>query len=182
MKKIVLAIAILTSVTAMAGSVSVEGTTAENVAGKQSVLGYSLSATETVSKNLDVGVGLSTSQAETTNAVGSRLELSLTPKINMGRINMAVKTAVGVKLSGAGSANFYSVEPNISVPVTSDLTLKMGYRFRSMIDQNLADTTRTARLGLSYGITKSDSLYVRYDAQRGDSENNSWNFGYTHNF
>ena len=52
-----------------------------------------------------------------------------------------------------------------------------------MVDPNVyGDTTDTVRVGLSYALTKKDSIGVRYDRVRGDSFNHSYNLSYTRSF
>jgi long-subunit fatty acid transport protein len=63
------------------------------------------------------------------------------------------------------------------------LTAKVGYRFRNGFGNNgNLDTTHTVRAGVSYAITKNDSIGIRFDQVRGDSFNHSYNLAYTHSF
>jgi hypothetical protein len=93
-----------------------------------------------------------------------------------------MKGSIGVKLNTLGSNEFYAVEPGVIVPLGNDFSTRVGYRYRAAFDSGIADTTRTARVGLTYALTKKDAFTLRYDRQRGDSEQNSWNFAYTRGF
>jgi len=183
MKKL-LATAILgfASLTAMAGSATVEYSDVEGVNGAKNGKGYLVNWNDSITKNLDGGFQMSTAQTEKTNAVSTRVEASLTPKYDLGLATAYMKGSIGVKLNTLGSNEFYAVEPGVIVPLGNDFSTRVGYRYRAAFDSGIADTTRTARVGLTYALTKKDAFTLRYDRQRGDSEQNSWNFAYTRGF
>jgi hypothetical protein len=183
MKKL-LATAILglASVTAMAGSASVEYSNIDGVNGAKNGTGYLINFNDSITKHLDGGFQMSTAQTDGTNAVSTRVEANLTPKYDLGKVTVYAKGTYGTKLSTAGTTDYYAIEPGVIVPVTGDISIKAGYRFRSAFDDKVADTTRTERLGVTYALTKKDAFTVRYDRQRGDSNQNSWNFAYTRGF
>ena len=68
------------------------------------------------------------------------------------------------------------------VPLGQGFSTRIGYRYRAAFDSGIADTTRTARVGVTYALTKKDAFTLRYDQQRGNSEQNSVNFAYTRSF
>ena len=183
MKKL-LATAILgfASLTAMAGSATVEYSDVEGVNGAKNGKGYLVNWNDSVTKNLDGGFQMSTAQTDGTNSVSTRVEASLTPKYDLGFATAYMKGSIGVKLNTLGSNEFYSVEPGVIVPLGNNFSTRIGYRYRAAFDSGIADTTRTARVGLTYAVTKKDAVTLRYDRQRGDSEQNSWNFAYTRSF
>jgi hypothetical protein len=166
----------------MAGSATVEYSDVEGVNGAKNGKGYLVNWNDSITKNLDGGFQMSTAQTEKTNAVSTRVEASLTPKYDLGLATAYMKGSIGVKLNTLGSNEFYAVEPGVIVPLGNDFSTRVGYRYRAAFDSGIADTTRTARVGLTYALTKKDAFTLRYDRQRGDSEQNSWNFAYTRGF
>jgi hypothetical protein len=183
MKKL-LATAILglASLTAMAGQGTVEYSNADGVNGAKNSKGYLVNWNENINKNLDGGFQMSTAQTDGTNSVSTRVEGSLTPKYNLGSATAYFKGGVGVKLNTLGANEFYSVEPGVIVPLGYGFSTRVGYRYRAAFNSSIADTTETARVGVSYALTKQDALTVRFDRMRGDTDQNSWNFAYTRRF
>ena len=183
MKKL-LATAILglASLTAMAGTATVEYSNVEGVGGAKNGTGYMINFNESITKNLDGGFQMTTAQTDGTNAVSTRVEASLTPKYALGFGTVYLKGTYGTKLNSAGTTDYYAVEPGIVVPLNDKFSVRAGYRYRAAFDDRIADTTRTERFGVTYALTKKDAFTVRYDRQRGDSQQNSWNFAYTRGF
>lgn len=183
MKKL-LATAILglASLTAAAGTATVEYSNVEGVNGAKNGTGYMINFNESITKTLDGGFQMTTAQTDGTNSVSTRVEASLTPKYALGFGTAYFKGTVGTKLNSAGTTEYYAVEPGIILPVNGKVSVRAGYRYRAAFDSGIADTTRTERLGVTYALTKKDAFTVRYDRQRGDSNQNSWNFAYTRRF
>ena len=183
MKKL-LATAILglASLSAVAGSATVEYSSVEGVNGAKNGTGYLVGFNDSITKNLDGGFQMTTAQTDGTNAVSTRVEASLTPKYALSFGTAYLKGSIGTKLNTAGTTDYYAVEPGVIVPVNGKVSVRAGYRYRSAVDSGLADTTRTQRLGVTYALTNKDALTLRYDHQRGDSQQNSWNFAYTRGF
>jgi hypothetical protein len=190
MKKL-LATAILglISLTAMANEFAVQGGRAtveysnvDGVNGAKNGTGYMINYNTPITKTLDGGFQMTTTQTDGTNAVSTRVEANLTPKYDLGKVTVYAKGTYGTKLSTAGTTDYYAVEPGVIVPLNDKFSVRAGYRFRSAFDDKVADTTRTERLGVTYALTKKDAFTVRYDRQRGDSQQNSWNFAYTSGF
>jgi len=86
----------------------------------------------------------------------------------------------GVMHIGAYFA-YYSVEPGVTYTM-GKATAKVGFRFRDSFTEVNEDQTRTWRVGLAYAVTDKDTVGVRYDRVRGDSNNHSYNFAYTRSF
>jgi hypothetical protein len=183
MKKL-LATAILglASLTAVAGTATVEYSDVEGVKGAKNGAGYMVNWNENITKTLDGGFQMSTAQTEGSNSVSTRVEASLTPKYNLGFASGYIKGSVGVKLNSQGSNEFYAVEPGVIVPLGGGFSTRLGYRYRAAFNSAIADTTETARLGVTYALTKKDAFTVRFDRMRGDTNQNSWNFAYTRGF
>jgi hypothetical protein len=94
------------------------------------------------------------------------------------------RAAIGEKFTNTSNFSYYSVEPGVTAPIGSTgLTARVGYRFRNAFDPSAnADTTRTWRAGLSYDLTKKDTIGVRYDRVRGDSNADGIAVNYTRSF
>jgi hypothetical protein len=116
----------------------------------------------------------------------TRAEAGLTGAYPVAGISLYTRAAVGEKFTGSttyGNFGYYSVEPGVLVPIgKTGLTARVGYRFRSAFDTANNDTTRTSRAGVSYTLTKKDTIGVRYDQMRGDSNQNVWAFNYSRSF
>jgi len=183
MKKL-LATAILglASVTVMAGSATVEYSNVEGVNGAKNGTGYLVNWSDSITKNLDGGFQMTTAQTDGTNAVSTRVEVNLTPKYDLGMATAYFKGTYGTKLNSSGTTDYYAVEPGVIVPLNDKFSVRAGYRYRAAFDDKIADTTRTERLGVTYALTKTDAFTIRYDRQRGDNNQNSWNFAYTRGF
>lgn len=123
-------------------------------------------------------------QTEGTNALGTRLEAGLTASAPLyGSVKGYVRTAMGQKYSNTKDFTYYSVEPGVLAPV-GPVTVKVGFRFRDATHNGVAnkDQTRTARVTVSYPVTKSDTVYVRFDDGRGDTRSTAWALGLAHAF
>ena len=122
---------------------------------------------------------------DSTGAVSnSRIEGSVTGRTTLGFFSPYLRLGVGQKFTTITNYSYYSVEPGITAPLANTgLTARLGYRYRTAVDSNTyADTTDTWRLGLSYALTKQDTVGIRYDQVRGDTNQNNWAFNYTRNF
>jgi hypothetical protein len=183
MKKL-LATAILglASLTAAAGTATVEYSNVEGVNGAKNGTGYMINFNENITKTLSGGFQMTTAQTDGTNSVSTRVEVSLTQRYALGFGTAYIKGAVGTRLNSLGTSEYYAVEPGISVPLGNGFSTRVGYRYRAAFDSGIADTTRTGRIGVTYALTKQDAITVRYDRIRGDSNQNSTNFAYTRRF
>jgi len=187
MKKILAILALAISGSVFAGSVTIEG---QDVSGQGSAdqKNFNMTAKQDINKNFAGHVQVSTTQTDGTNAVSTRLEAGVTGSVALfGPVSGYTTVAVGEKFSSAGTGNFayYSVEPGVTAPIgNTGLTAKVGYRYRTAFeDANVnKDTTQTIRAGLSYAVTKQDSVGVRYDQVRGDVKQNIVAVNYTRSF
>jgi len=174
--------AIADEVTRAGGRATVEYSNVDGVNGAKDGKGYLVNWNQNIIKNLDGGFQMTTAQTDGTNAVSTRVEGSLTPKYDLGPFTAYMKGSIGVKLNTLGSNEYYSVEPGVVVPLGHGFSTRVGYRYRAAFNSSIADTTETARVGVTYALTKKDAVTVRFDRMRGDTEQNSWNFAYTRGF
>jgi hypothetical protein len=183
MKKISLIIASLAFAgLASAGTITVEGQNQQGDKGAKDSVNYQLSVKESFNNTFAGDVGFTNYQQNGTNALSTRLEAGVTGTMPVGPLVAYTRVAVGDKYSNTGDFNYWSVEPGVMY-TTGKVTTKLGYRYRTSFNSNVnLDTTDTVRAGLSYALTKKDSIGVRYDQVRGDSNNHSYNFSYTRSF
>jgi hypothetical protein len=185
MKKILTIAALLVSGSVFAASGTIEY---QNIDGKSTTPtdqnNYSLTVKESINKNFvgDLGISQTSNRTSGSDTLAStRTEAGLTGSTSMFGVEPYVRTAVGQKFTSTTNFTYYSVEPGVAVPV-GPLTAKVGYRFRNAVDTGNNDTTHTWRAGLSYDLTAKDTIGVRYDKMRGDTNQNIVAVNYTRGF
>lgn len=184
MKKTLSIIAFVLSGTAYAGSASIEYQTWKNPNTKAETTGMVFSVRENVTQTLIGDVTVSANQSESTKNLGGRTEVGLTQFVGLvGPIAGYIRGATGLKFTnGQNSEGYYSLEPGVSFKSSERSVIRVGYRFRDAYDTDVADTTKTVRVSTTYALTKKDSLGVRYDRVRGDSDQNIIGVNYTRSF
>jgi hypothetical protein len=183
MKKIALATLLsVASAMAFAGSATIEYQGANGVDGGADQRAVELVVRENVTKTLVGDVNFNTTQTDNSKALSSRIEAGLTPSFGIGVGSGYVRVAAGQKFSNGSDFTYYSIEPGVSLPV-GPVTAKVGYRYRSAFDASAnGDQTHTARLGVSYALSKVESVGVGFDRVRGDTKQDVWKFAYTRGF
>jgi predicted porin len=182
MKKIFAILALAVSTTAMADSINFETRSVQGV-GTTDSTAYRMLYTHDVNKQVRADFSISQTQSNTASkAIGSRIETGLSYRYPLiGNLTGGIRVGIGEKFSTKGNATYYAVEPSVAMPV-GPVNVRVGYRYRSAIDPDDGDQTRTARLNVSYPLTKKDSIAVGYDHVRGDSNQNVIRLGYTRSF
>ena len=186
MKKIFAILALAITGTAFAAdSFTVEGQHINNngaAAQQQYVLGIKKDINSVFAGDL----AFSNAQTEGTNSLSTRLEAGVAGTMPLvDGINGYTRVALGQKYTNTTNFSYYSIEPGVTAPVpgVAGLTAKVGYRFRSAADSGLYnDQTHTVRAGVSYAVTKVDSIGVRYDRVKGDNDQKIWAVAYTRGF
>lgn len=185
MKKILAILAMAISGSVYAASATVEYQDQTGVKGTANSALYQLSISENINKNFAGGISMSYGIKDATGAVSAtRTEASLTGKTTFGIFSPYTRVGVGQKFTSTTNYSYYSVEPGVTALLgNTGLTARLGYRYRTAFDSTAnADTTDTWRLGMSYALTKQDTVGVRYDQIRGDSNQNNVAFNYTRRF
>jgi long-subunit fatty acid transport protein len=184
MKNVLVTAALMAATTlASAASITVEGQVQTGDRGARDSTNYALSVQQSLNKTFAADVGVTTFQEDGTKALSNRLEVGITGARPVGPVSLYTRVAVGEKFSNGVDFGYYSVEPGVVYNFTNKLSGKVGYRFRNGFgDNGNLDTTQTTRAGVSYAVTKQDSVGVRYDQVRGDAFNHSVNFAYTRSF
>ena len=186
MKKIFAISAILAmavSTTAMADSITIRQQLVDGV-GTTDSTAYSLIYSHNVNKQVSTDVNFSQTQSDSASkSIGTRIEggLRYTTEPIFGSVKGTVRGAVGEKFSTKGNTTYWSVEPGVIVPI-GPFNTRFAYRYRSSVDTAQGDQTNTARVQVSYALSKQDSVAVGYDRQRGDSNANTIRLSYTRSF
>ena len=188
MKKIIatlalaLALALTISATAFADSVTVERQAVNNITVADQTT-YQLTVKHDLNKMLAIDLGTANTQTVGTHALSTRIEAGLIATApTVGKVTGYVRGAVGEKYTNTGNFAYYSIEPGVSMPV-GPVVVKAGYRYRSATDSVLnGDQTHTARVGVSYALTKNDTVGIGYDRVRGDSTQNVTKVNYSRSF
>lgn len=123
--------------------------------------------------------------AAPSNKISSRIDIGAIAKMNLyGPVNGYTRVAYGEKFSTSSPGNFdyYSVEPGVRGTLYGPVWSQVGWRFRTPFNPANNDTTRTWRTSLNYDVTKQDTVGVRLDNQRGDSNQNIFNLNYVRSF
>ena len=185
MKKIALATVLALAATlASAVEVRLEGQDADGKNGTASQTVFEGSVKQSINNNFAGDVTFKQYRTDGTNALANRIEAGLTGTAGLyGPVNGYVRGALGEKYaSGSAGYGYYSVEPGVAAALGYGFSAQLGWRFQSAFNDANNDTTRTWRAKLGYDVTKADTLYVGYDRQRGDSEQNIAKVGYIHRF
>lgn len=178
----ILATSLALTTQVFAASATIEYQTIDNTTGTDQQ-NYNLTVRESVSSNLIADVQFS----QTTNDIGpgtvQRLEAGLTPTYKTTYATFGSRFTVGEKYTTSQQYGYWSANPFVAVPIANtNLTTFAGWRYRAAFDTNYLDTTRTWRGGVQYALTKQDTVGVRYDRVKGDSDSKVWAFFYTRGF
>lgn len=129
-------------------------------------------------------VGVINSQNDTTNSTSVRQELGLSGTVfSAGAFSATVRGGLGFKtVSGSTATSYYSIEPGVNYKITDALTARVAYRYRDAFSSGVADRSDTARLGLSYALTKQDTIGLGYDVVKKDGAEKATTLNYTRSF
>ena len=183
MKKILFAVMALMTSLSFAGSITLEGQDQLGDKGAKNSTNYQVSVKESINKTFAVDVGFTNYQQQQTEALSTRIETGVTGSFPVGPVGVYTRVALGEKYTNTGNFAYYSIEPGVTY-TTGAVTAKVGYRFRTaVVNPNVSnDTTDTSRFGLSYALSKKDTVGFRFDRVIGDSTNHSYNLNYTRSF
>jgi len=187
MKKIVLAsLMSLVAFSALAAEVRIEGQNAQGQNGTADQRVFELGVKESFTSNLAGDLVVKNYQTDNTNTLATRIEGGLTASqtFNAGvAVTPYVRGAIGEKfVSGSTGFSYYSVEPGVSAALGNGVSASLGWRFQDAFDSAKNDQTRTWRAKLGYDIAKNSTVYIGYDVQRGDSDQNITKVGFVQRF
>jgi hypothetical protein len=168
---------------ASAVEVRLEAQDADGKNGTASQTVYELGVKQAINNNFAGDIVVKNYRTDGTNALATRYEAGVTAANTYGAFTPYARVALGEKYSsGSAGYGYYSVEPGVAASMGGGVTASLGYRFQDAFSNSQNDTTRTWRAKLGYDLTKSDNVYVGFDRQRGDSEQNITKIGYIHRF
>jgi hypothetical protein len=188
MKKIALAtILAIAATSSFAASLNLQYQNQEGKDGTANSNAYVITVRENITKNFAADVQATTVSKESTGGLSSqRLEVGGTGTVALAPslpFSLYTRVATGQKFTSTDNFGYYSVEPGVTAPIgRTGLSARLGWRYRTAYDTANADETRTWRAGLNYQINKNDSVGVRYDSVRGDTNQNTVAVGYTRSF
>jgi len=186
MKKIFAILALAVTGLAFAGdSVTLESQQISNSGSNGQHL-YGLIVKKDINSTFTSDISIGQVQTENTNALSTRLEAGVTGTAPIyGIVNGYTRVGLGQRYTNTADFAYYSVEPGIAVavPGIAGVTARVGYRWRSAVDSSAnGDQTNTMRYGVSYALSKVDTIGVRYDRVKGDSDQKVWAVNYTRGF
>jgi len=166
-----------------ATSVTIGGAVADSDVNGQQTHRTSIGVRTTLGTGVTGDIAVINSRNDVTRSTSVRQEAGVgVTAFNTGRLSLGVRGAVGVKsVSGQDRVEYYSLEPGANFKLTSDLTARVAYRFRDAFSDS-GDRSDTMRYGLSYAVTKKDTIGVIYDVVRKDGAEKTYNFSYTRSF
>ena len=185
MKKFFAAVAVLAVSSAFAsGSATIEYQNADGVNNSASQTGYSATLRQDINKDFTGDAAFQTRTNDSTgNLATQRLEAGITGRLPLGPVTPTLRLAIGEKFASTYHYAYYIVESGVNAPIgATDLTARLAWRYRSAWNTANLDETRTWRYGLSYAINKEHAVNLRYDVQRGQSNQNVMAVGYTRSF
>lgn len=86
---------------------------------------------------------------------------------------------IGVRVVGHST---YSIEPQLTIPVSKVITLNAGYKFRNSLATAVRDETRTATVGASYKLTENVDVSVKFQRVQGDIRQSTASVGTSYSF
>lgn len=133
----------------------------------------------------DYSIKLDTNQsAWGTGSVGSGVELRARQNFSVLGLTPYAGVRLGQKLGTDESFSHYAFDAGIKFPIVGALSGDVGARYRDAFDS--AQDFRSTRYHamISYAISKSDSVGLRYSQAYGDTaeEKNAYRVTWTHNF
>jgi hypothetical protein len=177
MKKYVAILALLVSGSVFADpTASVSYQVQQNDSGSQGhVMNYSLS--DNLIKNLGGDVTINSFVNDSTNASILRTEVGLTPKYDVtDYLNVSSRFSLGeVQTSSKGNWQTYTVEPKATVKLPYSFDANVGFRFRTALQNDVLDTSRTYSTSIGYSVTQKDRISVGYSKLFGDNGNQANN-------
>ena len=133
----------------------------------------------------DYSIKLDTNQsAWGTGAVGSGIELRARQNFSVAGVTPYAGVRLGQKLGTNESFSHYAVDAGVKFPIAGNFSGDVGARYRDAFSSGHAFQSTRYHAMVSYAISKSDSVGVRYSQAYGDvgEEKNAYRVTWTHNF
>lgn len=186
MKKVLVTLLLASAGSVFAQSVTIDGQNSKPNAGGNESNQLQIAVKAPINTLLSVDGSIANQITENTYKQSTRYEAGLTAQAPVvGPVDLYARGAVGQKsVSGAEGFAYWSAETGViwHTPIAG-LDAKAGYRYReAFAGESKLDTTNTFRYALSYAVTKSDTLGLRYDVVNGDGANKTTGVFYTRKF
>lgn len=179
-------VAAITSTSAFAGSFgSIEYNFRDGVGQNDGtrVNGYTMNLGTYVTDTTSVDISTKFRQDNSTSDTNTRLEVGLTQYIPVcDWLKVYGRAAVGNRFNDTDDFNYWSAEAGGVVPISKNWSVKIGYRYRDAMEQDIAYETDTIRTSITYAVSENASVFLGYDRFRGDSDMNGVNVGYAFKF
>jgi len=147
------------------------------------VNGYSLNLGTYLTETTSVDISSKFRQDNTTSDTNTRLEVGLTQYVPLTSwLKLYGRGGVGTRFDNNDDFNYFSVEGGAVVPLSQNWSVKVGYRYRDSMEQDIEYQTDTIRTSLTYAVSKNASLFLGYDRYSGDTNVNGVNLGYAFKF
>ena len=186
MKKIILAsiLAAAAGLVSAQTSVTLSGSVVDSDVNGQQTHRQGLTVRTGLGYGLTGDVGVINSRNDTTRATSVRQEVGVSGTVfTAGAFSANVRGGLGLKtVSGKDATSYYSIEPGVNFKVTDALTARVAYRYRDAFSSGVADRSDTTRFGLSYALTKKDTIGVGYDVAKKDGAETATTLSYTRSF
>jgi hypothetical protein len=133
----------------------------------------------------DYSFKLETSQTEVGNgSIGEGVEVRVRKGLNFGVLKPYVGVRVGEKIGSSAHFSHYAFDLGTKFPLIGSLNGDVGYRYRDAFQTDNTYQSNRYHAALSYGLTKQDTVAVRYSQSYGatSEEKNSWRFTYSRSF
>lgn len=133
----------------------------------------------------DYSIKLDTNQsAWGTGSVGSGVELRARQNFSAMGLTPYIGVRLGQKLATDESFSHYAVDAGVKFPIAGALSGDVGTRYRDAFSQSNDFQSTRYHAMVSYAISKSDSVGLRYSQAYGDTseEKNAYRVTWTHNF
>jgi hypothetical protein len=89
---------------------------------------------------------------------------------------------LGEKVTSSTHFNYYAFDTGVKIPLGSNFTGDLGYRYRNAFDTANKYQSDRIHLGVGYAVTKKDLVTVRWMRSWGDDEKDTWRLIYTRSF
>lgn len=172
------------SLSAYAGTVTVEVQDMESKRGVSDMRAMILTVTDNITKNVSGLVTVTGVKVDSTQAVSNRIEAGLMVRSETVP-GLALRVALGERYTGRTNYSTYYVNPSYAKSIgNTGFVGSVGWRFREALDSDFKniDQTRSWRFGLAYNINKTNQIGVAYYKVDGTIEQNSVGLNYTRRF
>lgn len=147
------------------------------------VNGYSLNLGTYLTETTAVDLSTKFRQDKDTSDTNTRLEAGLTQYVVVTDwLKLYGRAAAGTRFDNTDDFNYWSAEAGGVIPLSSCLSVKLGYRYRDSLESDIEYQTDTIRASVTYAISENSSVFLGYDHFTGDANVNGVNVGYAFKF